>query len=197
MGTGPDRVYPARNQRLAARIVAEGGALVTEFMPGTGPEPANFPRRNRVISALALGVLVVEAALPSGSLLTAQHAAEQGREVMAVPGPVRSPTSRGCHALLRQGAALVESAEDVLIALGDRFRPLITPGAAPAAQAPERPALDDAERRVLQATGYERTSIDAVIERTGLDAAQAGSILTRLELRGLLLRDTGGYMRAG
>lgn len=197
MGTGPDRVYPARNQRLATRILAEGGALVTEFVPGTGPESANFPRRNRVISALALGVLVVEAALPSGSLLTAQHAAEQGREVMAVPGPVRSPTSRGCHALLRQGAALVESAEDVLIALGDRFRPLMAPGTAPMAHAAERPTLDDVERRVLQATGYEHTSIDAVIARTGLDAAQAGSILTRLELHGLLRRDAGGYMRAG
>jgi DNA processing protein len=197
MGTGPDRLYPARNQRLAARIVAEGGALVTEFLPGVGPEAANFPRRNRVISALALGVLVVEAALPSGSLLTAQHAAEQGREVLAVPGPVRSPTSRGCHALLRQGAALVESAEDVLIALGDRFRPATPAAALPAGQTPERPALDDTERRVLQASGYERTSIDALIARTGLDAAQVGSILTRLELRGLVHRDAGGYMRAG
>jgi DNA processing protein len=197
MGTGPDRVYPTRNRRLAARIVAEGGALVTEFAPGTGPEAANFPRRNRVISALALGVLVVEAAQPSGSLLTAQHAAEQGREVLAVPGPVRSPTSRGCHALLRQGAALVESAEDVLIALGDRFRPATTPAAVPAGQEPERPALEDTERRVLHASGYERTSIDTLIARTGLDAAQVGSILTRLELRGLVRRDAGGYMRAG
>ncbi|HND14229.1 MAG TPA: DNA-processing protein DprA, partial [Pseudomonadales bacterium] len=132
LGCGPDRVYPARHRRLASALLEHGGALVSEFVPGTLPEPGNFPRRNRIISGLSLGVLVVEAALPSGSLLTARCALEQDREVMAVPGPVRSRYSRGCHELLRNGAALIETAEDVLQALGDRFRPKVSAPATPA-----------------------------------------------------------------
>jgi len=200
MGTGPDQIYPARNRRLAAGIVEQGGALVTEFAPGTRPEPHNFPRRNRIISGLSLGVLVVEAALPSGSLLTAQCALEQDREVMAVPGPVRSPLSRGCHELLRNGAALIETPEDVLRALGDRFRPpdpVAEPGAHSTGDAAIAfAALTADERRVLDATGFEETPAETIVQRAGLGAAAAGAALVRLELKGLIVSGAGGYARA-
>lgn len=200
MGTGPDRVYPTSHRSLAARLVEAGGALVTEFAPGVPPEPSNFPRRNRIISGLALGVVIVEAALASGSLVTARHAVAQNREVMAVPGPVREPTSRGCHALLRDGAALIECAEDVLRALGDRFKP--HPGVPPAGEGPEatsgeagEPPLDPVDARVLRATGYEHTSLDRVVERTGLSAAQVGAALVRLELAGRVASVAGAVQR--
>ncbi|MBP8926097.1 MAG: DNA-processing protein DprA [Pseudomonadales bacterium] len=199
MGTGSDQIYPTRHRSLAARILADGGALVSEFTPGTRPEPANFPRRNRIISGLSLGVLVVEAALPSGSLLTARYASEQNREVMAVPGSIRSPVSRGCHELLRQGAALVEGADDVLAALGDRFRPLLASDqiAAATSTAVLIPgSLSAEERRVLDATGYEVTTLDAVTQRAGLGAAAVGAAAIRLELRGLIVACAGGYARA-
>lgn len=199
MATGSEQIYPARHRGLAARILAEGGALVSEFAPGTRLEPANFPRRNRIISGLSLGVLVVEAALPSGSLLTARYAGDQNREVMAVPGPIRSPVSRGCHELLRQGAALVEGADDVLAALGDRFRPLLCSDqiAAAASTTVLVPgSLSAEERRVLDATGYEVTTLDTVSERAGLAAAALGAAVTRLELRGLIVACAGGYARA-
>jgi DNA processing protein len=199
MGTGPGQVYPARHRRLAARIVEQGGALVTEFVPGTRPEPSNFPRRNRIISGLSLGVLVVEAALPSGSLLTAQCALEQDREVMALPGPVRSPLSRGCHELLRNGAALIETPEDVLRALGDRFRPagiaVETGSHPPGAAAVALAALGGDERRVLEATGFEETPTETIVLRSGLGAAATGATLVRLELKGLIVSGAGGYAR--
>lgn len=194
MGTGPDRIYPRANQRLADHLLAQGGALLTEFPPGVRPEAGNFPRRNRIISGLSLGVLVVEAALPSGSLSTAQHALDQDREVMAVPGPVRSATSRGCHELLRNGAALVECAEDVIRALGDRFRPAASPASAPVANAPGGPQDPD-ERCVLDALGRETVSTDLLIARTGLEAARLATALVGLELMGHVEAVPGGYAR--
>lgn len=202
LGCGPDRIYPARHRQLAGALLGQGGAVVSEFLPGTRPEPANFPRRNRIISGLSLGVLVVEAALPSGSLLTARCALEQDREVMAVPGPVRSPYSRGTHELLRNGAALVENAEDVLRALGDRFRPVVSDNAVrdEARDEAKGPAslaagLDEAERLVLEMTAYVETSTEVIVARTGLTAAQCTTALVRLELRGLVSGSGHGYTR--
>ena len=196
MGTGPDRIYPAANRALAAHLLEAGGALVTEFPPGIRPDPRNFPQRNRIISGLALGVVVVEAGLPSGSLSTATHAAEQGREVMAVPGPVRSPTSRGCHELLRNGAALIETPEDVVRALGDRFKPSASP-AAPAVSPPLALAagLSPEVQRVFAATSTTPDSIDLLVSRTGLAAAEVVAAVVRLELEGLLETSGAGVAR--
>jgi DNA processing protein len=191
-GTGLDRVYPPRNRELAHTIAAHG-ALVSELPIGTPVRPGNFPVRNRVISGLSLGVLVVEAALRSGSLITARLAAEQGREVFALPGSIHSPMARGCHALIRQGAKLVETAADVLEELGALAQVSSVVIDAPAAQSP---ALARIERQVLDCLGYEPTRIDAVIERSGLTADTVSSILLQLELRGLVLNSAGGYQRA-
>lgn len=198
LGCGPDRIYPARHRRLASALLEHGGALVSEFVPGTPPEPGNFPRRNRIISGLSLGVLVVEAALPSGSLLTARCALEQDRDVMAVPGPVRSRYSRGCHELLRNGAALIETAEDVLQALGDRFRPNVpAPATAPAPEADDaRPSgLDRDEQRALEVTADVATPTDLIVARSGLCAPACTAALVRLELRGLVVSTGEGYTR--
>ena len=152
MGTGPDRVYPAAHRDLA-RLIAAHGALVTEFPPGTGPKSEHFPRRNRLIAALSLGTLVVEAALQSGSLITARLAAELGREVFAIPGSIHNPLARGCHALIRQGAKLVETAQDVLEELAPLLAPFLGPelplpssAHAPTAKSATATFTPDAER---------------------------------------------------
>lgn len=196
MGTGPDRIYPAANRELSLKLLASGGALLTEYPPGTPPEAAHFPQRNRIISGMGLGVVVVEAALPSGSLSTATHAAEQGREVMAVPGPVRSPTSRGCHELLRNGAALIETPEDVIRALGDRFKPqpIVTHGhTSSPVTVPTR--LDPQLQRVFAATSVLPGSVDELVSRTGLAAAEVAAAVVQLELAGLLETTPGGVAR--
>jgi DNA processing protein len=196
MGTGLDRVYPLRNAALAARIRDSGGVLVSEFLPGTPPEAANFPRRNRIISGLSLGVLVVESGLPSGSLLTAQYAVEQNRDVMAVPGSVYSPVSRGCHALLRSGAALVENAGDVLDALGlHRASAGTGNDTRPVAPNRDAPSLGEATRAVFESVGFEQTSLDTVVRRSGLSAAAVAAAVAELEVRGLVSRCPGGLVR--
>jgi DNA processing protein len=189
-GTGLDQVYPARHRPLADEIAA-CGALVSEFPPGTPPRRENFPRRNRLISALSLGTLVVEAALHSGSLITARQAAEQGREVFAIPGSIHNPLARGCHALLRQGAKLVETVADVL----EELPPL--PGAedtAPAASAPRARAATGHHEfaRFLNHIGFEPTAVDTLVERSGLTADQVSSMLVVLELHGLVASAPGG-----
>lgn len=189
-GTGPDRVYPARHKALAHRI-AESGALVTEFPPGTAVHPTNFPRRNRLIAGLSLGTLVVEAALQSGSLITARLALDYGREVFAIPGSIHNPLARGCHALLRQGAKLVESAADVLEELGSLAALVL--GGASAMPSPE--ALDATEHAVLAAVDHAPTAVDSVMARTGLPAPVVAGVLLGLELRGLLALGPGGYQR--
>lgn len=183
-GTGLDIVYPARNRPLAHRIAAEG-LLLSEFAPGMQAAPHHFPRRNRIISGLSRGVLVAEAALHSGSLTTARYALEQGREVFAIPGSIHSPLSRGCHALIKQGAKLVETAGDVLEELGM--------AAAPAPRAPAASAQDaDA---VLDALGHDPAGLDALVERTGLPADALAARLLELELDGKVARLPGGRVQ--
>ena len=196
VGTGLDRVYPRKNLDLAHRIAAHG-LIVSEYPLGTPPLPANFPKRNRIISGLSQGTLVVEAALASGSLITARMAAEQGREVFAIPGSIHAPQSRGCHALIRQGAKLVESAQDVLEEL--KIPATTVPGLPQeGVNAPGAAASDETEDPVLAALGYDPMGLDALIARTGMDASTLQVALLELELDGRIARLPGGlFQRVG
>ncbi len=195
-GTGLDRVYPAAHRALAD-VIAERGALVSEFPPGTPPRRDHFPRRNRLISGLALGVLVVEAGVQSGSLITARHALEQGREVLAIPGSIHNPLARGCHRLIREGAKLVETAADVIEELGALAGVEASAPADEAAAAPAEPALDGDYRRLLENLGYEPAGIDTLAARAGLTPEAVSSMLLILEMRGLAAPMPGGrYVRA-
>lgn len=208
IGTGIDRIYPARNAALA-RAIAAAGAVVSEFPLGTPPLQHNFPRRNRLIAGLAEGVLVVEAALGSGSLITARLATETGREVFAIPGSIHSPLSRGCHRLIRDGAKLVETAEDVVEELRGRLgwpAPVAAPassargrrrrGAEPTAAVEPPPqaalALDDDTARVLEAIGHDPVDLDTIAARCGLTVDALYAILLPLELEGRLAKLPGG-----
>ena len=184
MGTGADRIYPARHRALAHRIATQG-LLLTEFEIGAPPLAENFPQRNRIIAGLARGTLVVEAALPSGSLSTARAAVEAGREVFAIPGSIHSPQSRGCHALIKQGAKLVESAEDITSELQWRSIAATTTDTAPPA----------AETPLLRALGHEPTTLDALGARTGMSAADLNAQLLELELDGRVARLPGGLFQ--
>jgi DNA processing protein len=190
-GTGLDLVYPARHRDLAHKI-ADAGCLLSEYPLGTPAIASNFPRRNRIISGLSLGVLVVEAAAQSGSLITARSALEQGREVFAIPGSIHSPLSKGCHLLIRQGAKLVESAQDILEELrwNSDSLPVTTP--APAAQD------DSLCNALLMAAGYDPVSVDQLAERSNLSAAEVQAGLLTLELDGKIeLLPGGQYRRLG
>ncbi len=210
-GTGPDLVYPPRHQELAAAIAASG-AIVTEFPPGTPARPAHFPYRNRLLAGLAAGTVVVEAALRSGSLVTARLAAEQGREVYAVPGSIRNPEAQGCNALLKDGARLADNAPELLNELA--FSPLLAAGLATPPQPPAtRPApsaspcgthaavaprLDREDEILLDALGFEPQDFDTLVARTGFKPAALAGRLLQLELVGLLeLRAGGQYARLG
>ena len=192
-GTGLDQVYPAEHAALAAAIAAQG-ALVSEFSMGTAPLAMNFPRRNRVLSGLARGVLVIEAAARSGSLITARLAGEQGRDVMAVPGSIHNALARGCHRLIKDGAALVESPEDVLAVIG--FRELAAAAGAgektPGGVRKSSKGLDSAEEMLLNALGFEPAHLDRLVERTGLAAQSVISKLQLLELEGRVESLAGG-----
>lgn len=193
LGTGIDRMYPSRHKSLAEAMIASGGALVSEFAPGTPPYSGNFPRRNRIISGLSLGVLVVEAALKSGSLITAGCALEQGRDVFAIPGSIHSPQSRGCHRLLREGATLVESAEDIAAELAHWL-----PAAAPAdvAAPPQAPALASADaRRLWDCLDYQPAPVDLLVARSGLATGTVLALLGELELQGSVEHSPEGYQR--
>ena len=200
LGTGPDLIYPRQHAELAARIQANG-ALVSEFPPGTPGKPEHFPRRNRIIAGLSLGTLVIEASLKSGSLITARLAAEQGREVFALPGSIHSPLARGCHRLIRDGAKLVETADEVLdelhgvgalLADGLRQRLEFPEGSA---QIQSGHAHDPDYVRLLEATAAAPAAMDELVARTGLSAAALSSMLLVLELEGVVVAENGRYQR--
>jgi len=182
VGTGIDRIYPSRNEALARRIAAQG-AMLSEFALASAPLPGNFPRRNRLIAGMARGVLVVEANQRSGSLITARLAGEVGREVFAIPGSIHSPQSRGCHALIKQGAKLVETAQDILEEL--QWRTVTNPAAMPAVRESESDPL-------LVALGGDPCDLDQLAERTGLAADALLARLLPLELEGRVARLPGG-----
>jgi DNA processing protein len=194
VGTGLDRVYPKKHLALAHRI-AQQGMIISEFPLGTPPLAHNFPRRNRIISGLSLGTLVVEAALQSGSLVTARLAVEQGKEVFAIPGSIHSPQSRGCHALLKQGAKLVEVAQDVLEELN--LSAGHTKHFADGTQGDSDDEVEApcAETPLLRALGFDAVSLDALQARTGLDTARLQAQLLELELEGRLARLPGGLFQ--
>jgi DNA processing protein len=197
-GTGLDVTYPRKNAELASRI-REHGAIVSEFPPRTPPLRPHFPRRNRIISGLSFGTLVVEAARNSGSLITAQHALEQGREVFAIPGSIHNPLSHGCHKLIRSGAKLVESAGDVLSEVLNFLQPQsLAAREAGAVNVGDRlPALDKEYEILLDALGFEPASIDVLATRTGIPGDSVTSMLLILELQGHIKPHGGGrYGRA-
>lgn len=202
-GTGLDSVYPARNKALAEQIAAQG-LLLSEYAIGTKPVAHNFPRRNRIISGLSVGTLVVEAAMQSGSLITARQAMEQGREVFAIPGSIHNPLARGCHSLIRQGAKLVETGDDVL----QELAPLITKMRRDQHNAPRTPAYQPSERcdatrvqtdpqqeQLLECMDFEPVSIDILVQRSRLTPETISSMLVELELNGLIASSGGLYLR--
>lgn len=201
LGNGLASIYPRRHRAVAGEI-AENGLLLSEFPLRTKPLPAHFPRRNRIISGMSAAVLVVQAARRSGSLITARWAAEQGRDVFAVPGSVHNPLSEGCHALIKQGAKLVERSEDIVEELPDWALPamprprLIPPPPPGAVHPPPRPA--QALQELLQQMGCEPVSVDELVELTGLTSEAVSAMLLTLEISGSVAAEPGGrYLRVG
>ncbi|WP_233998360.1 DNA-processing protein DprA [Pseudoalteromonas sp. T1lg48] len=188
LGTGVDVCYPRRNKVLWEQI-AKQGLLVSEFLPGTPPRAQHFPRRNRIIAGLSLATLVVEAEQKSGSLITAELAMDYNREVMAMPGAVNNPYSRGCHALIKHGAALVENAEDVLAELGCYQQKGLYIN--------KRKEQKEGENTLLRHIGFEPTSIDAIAVSSQIPIAQLLTLLIDLELEGSIISTSGGYTRVG
>jgi len=193
---GLDRVYPAQHRQLAHQIASQG-LLISEFPPGTPPRAEHFPRRNRVISGLALGVLVVEAARESGSLITARLAAEQGREVFAIPGSIHNPMARGCHALIREGARLVEAVDDILVEIAPQLSAILhrpTQFVVENLTSPHDP--DSPAARILAALGADPIGFDQLISRTGMAPAELNSLLSELEITGEVAPGPGdSYLR--
>ena len=196
VATGIDRIYPSRNAGLAKEIIEKGGALVTEFAPGTPPLPAHFPQRNRIISGLSLGVLVVEAAKNSGSLITAKYALEQNREVFAIPGSINSPQSKGCHQLIKQGACLVETTAELveeiagpLSTYGERYKSLMRIPT----EKPTVDKLNDEESQLLDMLDYEPIQIDELNTPWPMDKLL--QLLIALELKGVVVSEQGYFSR--
>jgi DNA processing protein len=186
VGTGLDKVYPAANRDLAHALAGQG-ALISEFPLGTPPIAANFPRRNRILSGMSIGCLVVEASLQSGSLITARLAMEQGRDVFAIPGSIHSPQSRGCHALIKQGAKLAESVQDILEELSGQ---LVFP-----ARIAETPVVRNEDSGLLELIGFDPVSMDSLCMRSGLTVSQLSAMLLTLELEGRIAALPGGLFQ--
>lgn len=191
LGCGPDRAYPAANAALAQQIATEG-LVISEYLPGTRPLKGHFPERNRIISGMSLGVLVVEAARRSGSLITARLAGDQGREVFAIPGSIHNPLARGCHALIRQGAVLVETAADILAEIGPLAGLALSAPETPQAGVPAAPEPDNDYRKLLAALSHDPCGVDVLAARTGLTAAEVSSMMLILELQGAVESLPGG-----
>lgn len=193
MATGIDSIYPKQHGLMADHIIERGGALVSEFPPNTPPKAGHFPRRNRIISGLSLGVIVVEAAIKSGSLITAKYALEQNREVFAIPGSIHNPQSKGCHQLIKQGAHLVESSADIVEHLGgmiSHFQHDLPPSTPII-----RPALSQQEQLVLNHIGFSPAAVDQLIQSTHLSSADISECLLNLEINGWIKRSEWGYER--
>ncbi len=205
MGTGIDLIYPSRHRELAQDIIDSGGALVSEFPLGTASHASNFPQRNRIISGLSGGTLVVEAAVQSGSLITASYALQHDREVFAIPGSIHNPLARGCHQLIRQGATLVETAQDIVDQLAGllsykrqeiRLGKAAQPELFDAPDEPDdQPVLNTDEQCLLQALGYDPLPVDLLAERTGLDVGSLSAQLIGLEIKGLIQQIGACYQR--
>ncbi|MCW5589310.1 MAG: DNA-processing protein DprA [Legionellales bacterium] len=189
MGTGLNHIFPEKNRNLAAKI-REQGVLISEFTPQTPPRAENFPRRNRIISGMCVGVLVVEAALRSGSLITARYANEQGREVFAVPGSINNPLSQGCHELIRQGAKLVSNINDILVELGMLLQTTLT-----IEDEKLITVQDPQQQKILDLLHYESLSVDHIVAHSGLESDNVVRILQSLELDGLIQSNPHGYER--
>jgi len=190
LGTGLDVIYPRQHSELYQKILDGGGAVITEFLPGTPPLPANFPRRNRIISGLSLGTMVVEAALKSGSLITARYALEQGREVFAVPGSIHNALSKGTHALIKQGATLVESGKDIVEQLGGMLAYVELEKSECSDS-----ALGKQQKELLNAMGFDPVDMDTLVHRTGLPVVELSRQLVQLELEAVITSGNGLYNR--
>ena len=192
MATGIEHIYPSRNAQLAEQIIDSGGTLVTEFSPGTQPRPAHFPQRNRIISGLSLGVLVVEAAVKSGSLITARYALEQNREVFAIPGSINNPQSKGCHQLIKQGATLVESVMEIVDELHGPLGAL-SEQLAKAEPVKQLPELSPDETKLLELMGYDPILIDDIHSSWSME--QLSQLLVSLEIKGVISNQQGYFQR--
>jgi DNA processing protein len=191
LGNGLNSIYPARHKNMANKIV-ENGLLISEYPPDTKPHPGNFPRRNRIISGISTGVLVVEAAIRSGSLITANHALEQGREVFAIPGSIHNPLARGTHSLIKQGAKLVETVSDILVELSPVANIILNK---PISVDYDKCGYDELEadyKLLLDNIGYDAMSVDSLVELTGLTAEVVSSMLLIMELQGMIESQHGG-----
>lgn len=194
LGTGIDVIYPKRHLQLADNILAAGGVILSEFAPSTPAKPENFPRRNRIISGLARGTLVIEAALKSGSLITARYAAEQNREVFAIPGNINNPLAKGCHYLIQQGAKLVADLADI----NEEFAQLeFNNNVTNTNKSQKNRTQCLATDRLLDSVDFEATPVDMVVERSGMPASEVMSQLLEYELRGLVVAVPGGYIKLG
>ncbi len=192
IGTGPDKVYPVRNKRLFEDILEQGGAVVSEFWPGTPPRATHFPRRNRIIAGLSVGTLVIEAAIKSGTLITANLAIDMGREVFAIPGNIYNPTSEGCHYLIQQGAKLVSKVEDII----EEFSSLPTQLSLQSVGHDEKSRPDNlATDELLDSVDFDVTAVDIIAERNKLSVSEVLATLLEYELRGWVAAVPGGYIK--